>query len=86
MRARRTVNSDKVFRLPGGNEDNDLWVEVFEDDDGYPIIASVWEPTPQERLRIAAGENVKLMVWGSGHPPVAMGVTDERLGKPPATG
>lgn len=82
MRPRRTRHSNTVFRLPGGNEDNDLWVEATASSEG-PCLRSVWEPTADERSRIAAGENVYLVVWGTGTPPVALGVTDEVLGKPP---
>jgi hypothetical protein len=81
VRARRTHNSTRVFKLPGGNEDNDLWVYDLEDNHGHNIIASVWEPTKKERAAIAEGENIRLLVWGSGIPPFAMDTTDEPLGK-----
>lgn len=83
MRPRRTHHTNQVFRLEGGNEDNDLWVELSVSDDG-PCLRSVWEPTDDERRRIAAGENVYLVTWGRGTPPVAMGVTDEPLGAAPS--
>lgn len=79
MRARRFVSANRVFGLAGGNEDNDLW--VHQDDD---TIQSVWEPTPEERGRIARGANVLLTVWGQGTPPVAITTTDVALGKRPA--
>lgn len=82
MRSRRTVNTDHVFRLPDGTEDNDLFVYRVEDDSGHSIIASVWVPTDKEREAIANGENIRLLVWGTGHPPVAMDLTDEQLGRP----
>jgi hypothetical protein len=83
MIPRRTPNSNSVFRLPGGTEDNDLWVERTTSDQG-PCIRSVWQLSEDERARVAAGENVYLVVWGAGTPPVALGVTDERLGRQPA--
>lgn len=83
MRARRTHNSTRVFRLPGGTEDNDLWVYDVQDNDGDNVICSVWVPTDEEREAIANGENVRLMVWGYGIPPFAMDTTDEPLGKDP---
>jgi hypothetical protein len=83
VKPRRTHGSNQVFRLAGGNEDNDLWVRVGHDGDGTPIIYSTWEPTPEERERIAAGENIELAVWG-GQPPVSLVLTDVPLGKPPA--
>ena len=47
------------------------------------VIASVWEPTQEERAAIANGENIRLLVWGDGIPPFAMDTTDEPLGKTP---
>lgn len=80
MKARRTHASNAVFRLTGGTEDNDLWVEKTTEY-GEQIIKSTWEPTADERKRIAAGGNISLCVWGSGTPPVLLTVTDEPLGK-----
>lgn len=82
MKARRTIFSTRVFKLPGGTEDNDLWVYDIADDDGCNVIASVWEPTPEERKAIANGENIRLLVWGRGIPPFAMDTTNEPLGMP----
>lgn len=81
MKPRRTPSSNHVFRLAGGNEDNDLWVNVQEDSDGDTFITSTWELTEDEREAIAAGANLKLIVWGTGHPPVALQVSKERLGR-----
>lgn len=86
MNPRRTVLSNDVFRLEGGNEDNDLWVTTDEDDDGTPIVRSTWVPTDKERAAIAAGQNIELVVWGGGHPPVALRLTDVPLGRPPGGG
>ena len=83
MKPRRFHGANHVFRLNGGNEDNDLWVEMGKDEDGYTLIASVWEPTAEERAQIANGENVMLLVWGEGHPPVAVLPTPVALGKVP---
>lgn len=81
MKPRRTVLSDTVFRLPGGNEDNDLWVTTYGEDQGGPCIGSTWELTDDERAAIAAGANIELIVWGTGHPPVAVRTCDYALGK-----
>jgi hypothetical protein len=81
MKPRRTHLTTHPLTLPGGNEDNDLWVYVEEDENSYPVICSVWVPTDEEREKIANGENVRLMVWGTRHPPVAMRTTDEPLGR-----
>jgi|KBSMisStaDraftv2_1062788.scaffolds.fasta_scaffold588038_2 hypothetical protein len=84
MKPRRTHNTNRILRLPGGTEDNDLWFYAQEDHDGAPVICSVWQPTDAEREAIANGENVRLLIWWNGHfPPVAMDITDEPLGKPP---
>lgn len=77
MRARRTEHTNRVLKLPGGTEDNDLWFYEVEQD-GQRIICSVWVPTEEERNRIANGENIRLLVWG-GHPPVALDITDEKI-------
>lgn len=81
VKPRRTHESNKVYRLQGGNEDNDLWVSEREVE-GVPIIVSVWEPTSEERQAIADGENIELAVWG-GQPPVVLGTTPVELGKAP---
>jgi hypothetical protein len=80
VKPRRTPSSNFVFRLPGGTEDSDLWCEQLEEN-GKPIVRSVWEPSKKERAAIAAGDNIELMVWGEGTPPVMLGVTDERPGR-----
>ena len=74
MKPRRTPTADTVFRLHGGNEDNDLWVEMTADPVGHPVILSAWELTDAERSAVAAGGMVELMVWGTGTPPVSLTV------------
>lgn len=85
MRPRRTHASNQVFRLPGGTEDNDLWVTLRQDPRYGLEISSTWQPTQAERDAIAAGANIELTVWGHGHPPVALGLTAGPLGKPPGS-
>lgn len=72
MRPRRVPTSNQVFRLPGGTEDNDLWVERTLGSDDEPLILSVWELDDDDRAAIAAGGTIELRVWGTGHPPVAI--------------
>lgn len=81
MRPRRTPDSNVVFSLPGGTEDNDLWLcrTTTEDDD--PVLMSIWELDDDERQIIARGGCVRLIVWGAGTPPVAIGVYDGPLGR-----
>ena len=83
MRARRTHLTDQVLSLPGGNEDNDLWIYHMEDAMGAITICSVWVPTDEEREAIANGENIRLCLRGIRHPPVSIDLTDEPLGKHP---
>ncbi len=69
-----------MLELEGGNEDNDLWVTVSKADDQSPVICSTWELTAEEREKIAAGENVELIVFGVAHPPVQMRITNVPIG------
>jgi hypothetical protein len=82
VRPRRTHLTDTVFRLPGGTEDNDLWVQRMIED-ALPVLRSVWQPTDEERAAIANGANIELRVWGQGTPPLAVSTTDEQLGRKP---
>lgn len=75
MRPRRTHETNKVFLLPGGNEDNDLWVKTGSTD-GEPWIESFWELDEQDKELIATGSAIVLRTWGTGHPPVALYVGD----------
>ena len=84
MKPRRTVESTNVLSLPGGTEDNDLWFTQLQDEEGNHIFESVWTPTDKERVLIANGQNIALRVWGKGHPPVSLVVTDVELGRPHA--
>lgn len=80
MRPRRTPQSNSVFRLPGGTEDNDLWVEKGQID-GEAVIRSLWVPTEEERRAIAEGANLELVTWGAGTPPVSLATTGKRPGR-----
>lgn len=83
MKPRRTHTSTNVYRLPGGTEDNDLWVTTYAPDEGGPAIGSTWQPTDEERAQIANGANVELLVFGTVQPPVAVRVSTYTLGAPP---
>jgi hypothetical protein len=94
MKPRRTWFTNKVAYIPGDNEDSHLHYRLTEVQEGqykgYPILTTVWEPTPEERAAIAAGQNIELQCWavrnkdGSpSQPPMSLGVTDTPLGKPP---
>lgn len=84
MKPRRTHTSNAVYRLSGGTEDNDLWVtQEPHPTTGEPLICSVWEPTPEERVQLAAGANIELVTWGEAHPPVNLQLSTIPLGRPP---
>jgi hypothetical protein len=84
MKPRRTHNSNGVFHLQDGNEDNDLWIEQVVHSDKTVTLESVWEPTEEERRAIAEGANIRLIVWWTGGlPPTALETTTVPLGKPP---
>lgn len=81
MRPRRTVYSDGVLQLPGGNEDHDLWYQHGATLDGIHVFLTVWEFSPEEREQIAQGQNIQMSLFGNGHPPVALELTDVKLGR-----
>lgn len=84
VRQKKTPTTNHVFELPGGNEDNSLFVEVHLDDQQRPVITSVWELNDRERAQIAEGATIELHVWGKGTPPVALSIgpsMDERKEK-----
>jgi general stress protein 26 len=39
-----------------------------------PSMHSLWEPTTEEVARIVAGAKVRLIIVGTGHPPVSVSV------------
>lgn len=74
VRPKKTPSTNHVFELPGGNEDNSLFVEAHLDEQGEPVMTSVWELTERERAMVAEGGTIELHVWGRGTPPIAMSV------------
>lgn len=85
LNPRRFHSANKVWRLAGGTEDNDLWALNHEVNDQVmgvmPAVTSVFVPTDEQRQQITDGANIALTVIG-GQPPVMMRLTDEPLGKP----
>jgi hypothetical protein len=77
---RRFKSATNVWRLEGGNEDNDLWALNEIDGALGPTVTSVFVPTDEQRRQIADGVNIALTVLG-GQPPVILRLTDEPLGK-----
>lgn len=84
MRGRRFPAANQVYALAGGNEDNDLWVEIEKVNDRVMgeqmAVRSVWVPTDDERAALAAGSNISIRIIG-GQPPMSVFVTDEQPGK-----
>lgn len=85
LNPRRFHSANKVWRLEGGTEDNDLWALNHEVNDQVmgitPAVTSVFVPTDEQRQQIAEGANIALTVIGM-QPPVMLRLTDEPLGKP----
>lgn len=77
MKPINTINTNITFKLPGGTEENDLPAYRIKDTEGDEVLCSVWEPTPEERERIANGENLRLIMWAQRPLPVSIDVTDE---------
>lgn len=86
LNPRRFHSANKVWRLAGGTEDNDLWALNHEVNDGVlgevPAVTSVFVPTDEQRTAIAGGENIALTVIGV-QPPVMVRLTREPLGRAP---
>lgn len=83
MKPRRFALANAVYRLEGGNEDNDLWVQKGSNETG-PFLRSLWVPTEKERDAIVKGQNVALWIWSHQMPPVGMNLTAEKPGKAPS--
>jgi hypothetical protein len=81
LHPRRFHSARTVWRLEGGNEDNDLWALNHETGFGQGV-SSVFVPTDAQRQMIADGYNICLTVIG-GQPPVLLRLTDEPIGKAP---
>lgn len=73
----QTPDTNMILTLPGGDESNNLPVEVAQDADKHPVFVSEWGMTPEERKAIADGGFVRIVLWGEGHPPISVGVADE---------
>lgn len=72
MRPRRFPEANAVYSLPGGNEDNDLWIERISRGD----VLSEWELTDVERQAVARGARIYLRIYNEPIPPVALGVVE----------
>jgi len=69
----QTDFNNRVFKLVGGTEDNDLPVQSTTIN-GETVSISTWELEEGELEDIIHSKRVELIVWGVGHPPVALRV------------
>lgn len=76
MRHIRSARANVVYTLPGGTDENDLHVEATLDEEQRTVLVSTWELDDEDRQAVADGARVELLVWGSGHPPVALRLAD----------
>lgn len=53
-----------------------LAIRDISAESGANVMVSAWMPTPAEVEAIKRGAPVYLYVWGTGHPPVALGVVE----------
>lgn len=88
MRSVKTENSVTEHRLidpEDGSHDPErsLWTyyEEFEDETLGPsrAIVSVWVPSFEEREAIAAGANIRLLMFSPRTPPVTLDVSTEKI-------
>lgn len=85
MKPVKTPDSNVNLTLPGGTADNDLPAQrilLYDGDAGETVedaragFESIWLPDENEARRLEAGAAVRLRIWGNGHPPVSLTVTD----------
>jgi len=75
----RIPNATRVLGAPGGWDKSTqgpcggLPIQDIDTSAG-PGMMSVWEPTPEELVRLNAGAKVSLVVLGTAHPPVSLSV------------
>lgn len=74
MKPIKTNHTDKVFKLIGGAEENDLWVDA---DRQQKTLTSTWHPDESDLAILNAGGSIELCVWGFGHPPVSLAVAEK---------
>jgi hypothetical protein len=68
---------DRLLKGPASMPDcQDLPVMTLVTADGHPSMTSFWRPSPAELELLNANGHVMLTVYGSGHPPVWVGVCD----------
>lgn len=77
MKRSQHWSNNSVLGAPPGcgiDECGALPITRIEYADGQPAVASYWRPTAAELALIAAGNSVRLVVLGTTHPPLMLGV------------
>lgn len=72
MRPVKTPQTNTVYKLPSGTEENDLWVEAGMGPGDQPVTISEWEFSPVEREAIAVGGRVQLIIHSHIVPAVSL--------------
>jgi hypothetical protein len=84
MKPVRTNETNVTLTLPGGNEDNELpAVRAMLMDssrnqterDASLGFVTTWQPDDAEARALEAGACIEVSIWGPGHPPIAVSVT-----------
>jgi hypothetical protein len=74
MKPAHTAEVNAMFKLEGGDESNNLPLQKAITLDGEAVLVSRWELSSDERQAVQNGALVRLVVWGTETPPVALGV------------
>lgn len=76
----RTSKTTGIYGAPKGLEDTVGGLPYYrEENDGFPMVYSVWTLTDAERAIIANGGNIVLGIMGEPIPPVSLNVeVDDR--------
>jgi hypothetical protein len=74
MRPVETPFTNVTLTLPDGTEENDLPAERAVDGLNRACFITTWKPDAFELAQLRRGAAVRLVVWGEGHPPVALSV------------
>ena len=68
----RMPGTTRNLGAPEGCEDVCVSLPIIDtiDDNGFPVMVSCWEPTPEEAEALANGARILLLVQGKSHPMV----------------
>lgn len=66
-------NNMLLGKPPGSKNVETMPATLIVGEDGEATVASFWRPDPQELAILNSGGSVVLYVFGTAHPPVAIG-------------